>query len=355
MKRLGPLLGVVILSVCGAPMEPDEMDRALTAEADSQARRGPSIEDDQHECRRHGAVPGPTETCRSSGPQRDEDGTEQGSDSPSAPEPADRPFLANEPVGMVEVFGNNSSFPEDRGGPNRADGDGSSHDSWGWRSSGRISSVDPQSEGIPTSPAVAGADNVWVGVFPAGHAPGTGPFSVAYNRPSHTLRRSMYWSMYLYFSDPFDFNTCVTKGFWMAQSGHNNHFLPIYRGGTAFGVYLQFNDWPRDTEPNRNYDGMPSVKLSDRFGTWFHMEVLMVANTIGQEDGRYRLWIDGELEVEHDTIYYFDEADFDNGRDDFDTIRLNPTWGCLTGGSVRQRQYIAIDDWYASSNSSRVH
>lgn len=391
MRRVGTLLAVAILAVCGSPVEPYDSDLALTGATETDPRRGPAEEAGDAECERRNALPGgggeacagfappgdeqaadpPPEAPGAADPPTDDTGAADPPGSPQAPDlpdegdeapapdahpPTGGAFLAHEPMGMTEVFGNNPMFPGDRSGPNQAGTASGGYDSWGWRSQGaNFVSLDPTSEGIPNSPAATDADNVWVGVFPRGHAPGTGPFSVAYSRPSQTARRSMYWSMYLYFSDPFDFNTCTTKGFWMSQTGQNNHFLPIYRSATSFGVYLQFNDGPPDTRSNREYDGMPSSELRDRLGTWFHLEVLMVANTDGREDGKYRLWVDGALEAAHDTIYYFDDDDFDRGRDSFETIRLNPTWGCLTGGDVPQRQFMALDDWYASSSSSRVN
>ena len=92
---------------------------------------------------------------------------------------------------------------------------------------------------------------------------------------------------------------------------------------------------------NRNIHA--SYDILNHLGEWHKFEYLVVANTLGNQDGAAHVWIDGNEVLSASDVQYF----FPNQVPAFTGVTWNPTYG---GGSnpVPFDMYQWIDHWYIS-------
>ncbi|HEY0930070.1 MAG TPA: Ig-like domain-containing protein [Gemmatimonas sp.] len=130
-----------------------------------------------------------------------------------------------------------------------------------------------------------------------------------------------------------------TKFFFFLQQQGNNHYIGMTNGGLfqpMLGLQSTFG-YGTPSGPN-HYTPSPLSK-----GDWHELEVLVEANTPGQYNGKYRMWVDGQLLVTRTDVGYFAAGQVVK----FEEMYFNPTYG---GGynPVPADQSIDIDHWYMS-------
>lgn len=76
-------------------------------------------------------------------------------------------------------------------------------------------------------------------------------------------------------------------------------------------------------------------------GTWHRVEIVVVGNTAGVEDGAFQMWCDGTLT--HSKAVQYDAAAVKWGQWDF-----NSTWGGTAGPPPPDSQFMAFDHMYVS-------
>lgn len=81
-------------------------------------------------------------------------------------------------------------------------------------------------------------------------------------------------------------------------------------------------------------------------GTWYKIEVVMVANTSSNHDGTLDVWMNGTKTHERTDVRYFHES-VDPSNHKFTVIKWNPTWGG-TGDTVDTTMFQYIDHIYVS-------
>ena len=108
----------------------------------------------------------------------------------------------------------------------------------------------------------------------------------------------------------------------------------------SFSQLWMFNKTPR----SNYYTGA----LGPAHGTWLDVEWLLVMNTLGQADGVFRGWINGQLNVNATTVRWV-PTDVDGV---FANFPLTPTWGGGQSPPIRTN-VIQIAAWYQEATMSR--
>ncbi|MEO9117056.1 MAG: Ig-like domain-containing protein [Gemmatimonadaceae bacterium] len=130
----------------------------------------------------------------------------------------------------------------------------------------------------------------------------------------------------------------------------------IYGRGSNLRLMVA-NDEPGD----RNYPGCfigqqaPGCKAvtapPDNFtlDTWHTIEVLLVSNTAGLNNGRVKTWLDGKPQTDVSDVMWSPNAT-DNSFRQFD---LNPLWGGL-GGTISAPQWLSVGKIHFSGTSQYI-
>jgi hypothetical protein len=157
-------------------------------------------------------------------------------------------------------------------------------------------------------------------------------------------KTKLYTSVFVYIVNNWNNGGNVGTKFFFFRSpvdGQINHYLPLTDGVTApfdTGIFLQGGGAPGGAADDRETSGQ-FVPL----GAWFHLELYVVANTPGQNDGVGQLWIDGALVVDLKNIPYFASGQTNA----WEYLFVDPTFG---GGlhTPPYDEYFQVDDWYTS-------
>jgi hypothetical protein len=196
--------------------------------------------------------------------------------------------------------------------------------------------------------------------FPAGWQAGRGPVTWggwdAAGKGRSGQKEKVYFSMWIKIDGPSYENQAVgTKmGFFGAarpttMASHNTWFFlkgagrQMIAGAFPVEVHQSFEgpmaprDKVRSLSQNFSRDRVMTA------GVWHHWEALLELNTVGQSNGIFKWWIDGELVMNYSNMTYI-YGTYTNGFYDFN---FNPTWGG-TGGTKTKTDDILIDHIYIS-------
>jgi hypothetical protein len=135
-----------------------------------------------------------------------------------------------------------------------------------------------------------------------------------------------------------DNNNANTKFFFFAQGQGNNHYINLTNvGNFTPGLAMQSNFAYASGAPN-----IPAPNPISK-GAWQELEFLIIANTPGQYNGIYRMWVNGALVAERTNIGYFAAGE---------TVIFNELWVYPTyGGGTNTPpwdQWFDLDHWYMS-------
>ena len=78
-------------------------------------------------------------------------------------------------------------------------------------------------------------------------------------------------------------------------------------------------------------------------GSWHQWEMTFELNTLGQANGKFRMWIDGIEVLNYSDVVYI----VGSNTAEFYGYKWNPTWGG-TGGTKTRDDFILIDHVYIS-------
>jgi hypothetical protein len=185
-------------------------------------------------------------------------------------------------------------------------------------------------------------------IFPAGLASGVGPTDWEVRFTSTPVRR-LYFSMWVKIAGP-DYENQPTAGTKMgffsyaegfSGAGNQGYMLLVSSGtqapGTAFTLhFVQQNNVNRRFTPNVDSRTMT-------VGQWHHWEAVLEENTLGQANGTFRFWLDGNLTMRYADVTYITSG-ATNG---FWGWKWNPTWGGI-GGTKTRNDYMLIDHVFMS-------
>ena len=128
-----------------------------------------------------------------------------------------------------------------------------------------------------------------------------------------------------------------------STSTANQGFL-FLNGYTQQGAYSSFHlKFVQQGHIARNlYQNVDSRRLVTA-GPWHRIETLYEINTIGQANGKMKVWVDGILIMDYADVEYINAA----YPVKFNYWKWNPTWGG-TAGTRTRTDYIDIDHVYMS-------
>jgi hypothetical protein len=190
-----------------------------------------------------------------------------------------------------------------------------------------------QDPNAPKSP-----QNVAAGLFPAGLQGGLAPFRFVrdFGRSVTTLYMCLFMMLDPAFTN--NGNGGTKFGFFLTpyQGGATgvNHF---YNLTDRLGVNLQ------STGGTLNRNMFSNFSLINNRGRWVKVELLIVANTLGNADGVARMWVNGAQVLNVTDVQYF----FPSSAPAFTGITWNPTYGWGTN-PVPYDMYQYIDHWKLS-------
>jgi hypothetical protein len=90
---------------------------------------------------------------------------------------------------------------------------------------------------------------------------------------------------------------------------------------------------------SQNVDGRPLMTV----GTWHHWEFVMQLNTLGQNNGIYKMWIDGIKVMDYQDVTYI----WSGATHEYWQYKWNPTWGGTAGVRTRD-DFMYLDHLYIS-------
>jgi hypothetical protein len=185
-------------------------------------------------------------------------------------------------------------------------------------------------------------------LFPAGLSSGVGPtdWEVQF---TNTPVRKLYFSMWVKIVGP-DYENQGTAGTKMgffsygeafSGAGNQGYMFLVSNGsqtpGTAFRLdFIQQNNVDRRFTPNVDTRQMT-------VGQWHHWEAVLEENTLGQANGTFRFWLDGNLTMSYADVTYITSG-ATNG---FFGWKWNPTWGGV-GGTKTRNDAMRIDHVFMS-------
>ncbi len=201
-------------------------------------------------------------------------------------------------------------------------------------------------------------DNVGVQIFRPG-VDGGSPSNVHRDFSGRTSSQ-VYVSTWLKLSDNWHGHmTGVNKLFYLRVGAGNNVWRWLLSAQGADGGPLTLVPWSHDYSleaagrylwanvgdaGDGTWNGWGPSSVMER-GRWYHLEVLLVANTGGANNGQYHLWVNGVKIAEYTDIWFRNE-----GEPAFHGIEWNPVWGGW-GDTLQEDQYMWMDDIYVSGSS----
>ncbi len=243
----------------------------------------------------------------------------------SALPPAGSNACSNEPPGLTLIF--DAAW-------NAVPPQAPATDADGWTTiggRGRLSIV--QDPSAPKSP-----QNVAAGKFPAGSPGGSAPFR--FDRYFGRNVTTQYMCIFTMLDPAFTNNGNVGTKF--------GFLLTPYQGGsTGLNHYLNLTD--RLGVNLQSVGGTMNPKMFSNFslinnrGRWVKVEVLIIANTLGNADGVARMWVNDAQVLNVTNVQYF----FPSSAPAFNGVTWNPTYG---GGlnPVPYDMFQFVDHWRLS-------
>jgi hypothetical protein len=244
----------------------------------------------------------------------------------------------NEPAGLTRVFEHDFAVI-----PNGSNGAAGSD----WLVEGGSSNLSIVTDGSATG----GDANCLRTRFPNGQSSGEAPVNVNVDTQDggSSRRTEQYFSLWFMIEGSNYENQAVgTKfGFFgygeSASTALNEGFLVLVGAGTQqimSSMRLEF--WQQNNvsrELSRNVgSGNPVV-----CGVWNHLELVMIANTVGSSNGEFHMWVNGVKTHQYTNVVYR-TASASLG---FRAWKWNPTWGGI-GGTKTRDDYVRFAHVYLS-------
>jgi hypothetical protein len=173
--------------------------------------------------------------------------------------------------------------------------------------------------------------------------------------PSKHQKAKLYVSMFIKIeSRDFENQAAGTKAGFVSVGrmgqGGNEVFFWLDNGTgkqivqRRFSLLVKFQGIP---QPNgqivRNLSQNVSRAAVVTCGDWHQWEAVFEVNTMGRNDGKLRMWVDGQLVMDyHDITYVTSKTPYG-----FHGFKWNPTWGG-SGGQRTRDDAILIDHVYLS-------
>jgi hypothetical protein len=108
--------------------------------------------------------------------------------------------------------------------------------------------------------------------------------------------------------------------------------------GSAFAIrFVQQGHVSRSLIQNVSRSPLMTV------GSWHHWEAVFEINTLGQANGKLKMWIDGVQIMDYSDVVFANAANPQR----FYAWKWNPTWGGI-GGSKTRQDFISLDHVYLS-------
>ncbi len=249
----------------------------------------------------------------------------------------------NQPAGMTRVFEHDFAAI-----PNGSNGAAGSN----WLVEDGLSLL-----GIVTDPSASGGDpNCLRTRFPSGQSSGDAPVTLTVDMTDggSTRRTRQYFSLWFLVEGSNYENQAVGTKFGFFGSGDsdggplNQGFLILRGTGTQqtmTAMALEF--WQQGPGPvsDRTLGRNVGSGNAATVGAWHHLEIVMVANTIGSSDGEFHMWVDGSRTHQYSNVVYRSSA-YPLA---FRGWKWNPTWGGM-GGTKTRNDYISFAHVYLSGN-----
>jgi hypothetical protein len=257
-----------------------------------------------------------------------------------SPSPLGPNSTPNEPAGYVRFAENDlSTLPSGLWKP------GGQAGQWSWFPVG-----DPDlTLGATTVAGMASSPDFMSTRFRSGIKGGNGPVNFGGWESTTKQKSKVYLSIWIRIRGTGYENHPVGTKMGFLSYGDNvsqtqNQGFFILQGYNGQGVKNNFNiSFNQQNIVTRNL--IQNVNSSRLFtaGPWHHFEAVFEVNTIGQSNGRYKLWIDGVKVSDYNNVMYITSSKPNK----FNYWKWNPTWGGM-GGTRTRNDFIDIDHVYMS-------
>ena len=237
-------------------------------------------------------------------------------------------WRANEPSGMTEIADLEMTTWTPGGGWSHSEGDG-------------VSSIISDAT-APHSPSSVGRIT-----YPVGLQSGSNPGRLTRSIPFANCVR-VYWCFYFRISANWDGDGSSTnKVIWTYADGQNDQFISM-EGSGAEDLILNLR--LQNSHPGGRDDHLPNLGPTGEIvrGQWHLIELDMVMNTPGNQDGQFHAWIDGVK-----THEYLDAGIIESGDTrQWTAVYWNPYWGGNTGATIQEAQHMDLDHLYISGRTT---
>lgn len=197
-------------------------------------------------------------------------------------------------------------------------------------------------EFLPESRPGAVGQGIARAYYRAGFEAGSGP--VRFDWDVEGGYTSLYLSFWVRLSENWvGHRSGVNKIFHLWIDGRNMVYLSAQGAGRGpFTAQVRLQGIAEESV-SRNLAALPASARIQR-GVWQQWELLVVANTPGDRNGRVSWWINGRRAGHADGIAFVKPG----GKPEWTQVSWNPTWGGM-GGQVGALQWMDIDDVYISA------
>ncbi len=247
----------------------------------------------------------------------------------------------NEPLGYVAFAEHNFSSL-----PTTSSTLGALLGKWGSRPGGNLTIVTPDLT-APESPP-----NTLQSKFPNGFPSGSAPVSMSgwdAAGQSAGQKSKIYLSYWIKIAGPDYENQAVLTKMGFVGYGQpinlasNQGFFVLLGTGTQ-AIQSAFNlQFRQQNLLARNLAQNVDSRALMTCGVWHQWESVLELNTLGQSDGKFRMWIDGIKILDYSDVVYITAGNTLK----FNNFVWNPTWGGR-GGTRTRDDYILMDHVYIS-------
>ncbi len=138
-----------------------------------------------------------------------------------------------------------------------------------------------------------------------------------------------------YFGYGRDPSPADNEGIFIMNGGGTQHFT-----ASSFGFHFFQGG---HIVPVRVMDQNVDTRKLMTCGVWHHWELLLELNTLGQANGKLKVWIDGIRILDYSDVVYITPGNLAG----FRAWKWNPTWGGAGGPRIRD-DYMRADHVYLS-------
>lgn len=203
--------------------------------------------------------------------------------------------------------------------------------------------------GSTTVPGMASAPDYMSTRFPKGLKSSYAPVNFGGWQNRTAYKSKVYLSVWMRIrGTSFENQAVGTKLGFMSygdgSAGTRNQGYFMLQGAAKQGVYSSFAiKFTQQNIVNRNlYPNIDGSKLFTA-GPWHHVEAVMEINSLGQANGKMKMWIDGTRVMDYSNVVYIKPGKTEK----FNYWIWNPTWGGV-GGTRTRDDFIDIDHVYMS-------